>query len=108
MKISKIKNVSLEANEEYVFDLVNDLVANSVEDSVYLQVLEDANITIKGKLVDDDPAVEDVILACIDTSDFSVKSAITKAGIYTLGVDGYSSITLKSTSDVDVVIKTLI
>lgn len=47
MKISKIKNVSLEANEEYVFDLVNDLVANSVEDSVYLQVLEDANITVK-------------------------------------------------------------
>lgn len=107
MKIGRIVNVLLEDGVEYVFDLVSDSAANSVIDSVYLQVLEDADITLSGRLMDDDPEVEPVALACIDTSDFSVKTAINKAGIYTLGVDGYSSISLLADSDVDVVIKTL-
>lgn len=101
MTIKTLKTINLNNNSKTI-KLTDNIVSSDVASVVYVQVLEDADVSISGTSLADADAQP---LCAINMSDFSKVAAITTAGIYMVAAEELQSITVASTDEVDVILK---
>lgn len=103
MKIFNIKTIELEDGSATV-NLGADKIGDNVVQTVYLQVSGDGltSLSVAGKAQEDEDATA---MASISMADFTVKTAITSAGIYMVAAEALSSIELTAVGECEVVVK---
>lgn len=100
MRVFFIKELA----EGAFIDLIDDAGGDEVVQELILQVKNDANITIKGRVVD---SAELLPLSVINQNGLAVANSIESAGLYIVPVEGMSGVEISAEGSVSVVVKAI-
>ena len=93
-----------EINKTCFVDLIDDAGGDQVVQELILQVKNDANIAIKGRVVD---SAELLPLSVINQNGLAVANSIESAGLYIVPVEGMSGVEISAEGSISVVVKAI-
>lgn len=85
-------------------DLIDDNGGDEVVQEVILQVKADANVSVKGRVID---SAELLPLSAINQDGLAVANSIEKAGLYIIPVEGMSGIEIEVSGTTAIVVKAI-
>lgn len=103
MRVKTMLEASLNNGSKTVY-FGNSKVGDSAVGSVYVQVLDDVEVSVTGTMAEGEDAVA---LAAISLADFSKVESITEEGIYLVITEPLYSLTLTTSGEVDVIVKAI-